>query len=136
MRSRGTMLELRRRVLISPRYDEAMENVDRSLREVSKAVQKLLEINEKGPGPAPKDSPSSYISSNPSNITVMSEGYRGDSSFKAHVHKVTDALRDAASNLELTMGDPTFTTTTHMIDETADSEESIEPYNLQTVSLG
>ncbi|KAI8243177.1 hypothetical protein K4K57_009880 [Colletotrichum sp. SAR 10_99] len=54
----------------------------------------------------------------------MSEGYRGDSSFKAHVHKVTDALRDAASTLELTMGDPTFTTTTHMIDETADSEES------------
>ncbi|KAI8306003.1 hypothetical protein K4K61_004876 [Colletotrichum sp. SAR11_59] len=57
----------------------------------------------------------------------MSEGYRGDSSFKAHVHKVTDALRDAASSLELTMGDPTFTTTTHMIDETADSEESSPP---------
>ncbi|KAJ0272443.1 hypothetical protein CBS470a_012701 [Colletotrichum nupharicola] len=40
---------------------------------------------------------------------------------------VTDALRDAASNLELTMGDPTFTTTTHMIDETADSQESSPP---------
>ncbi|KAI8284616.1 hypothetical protein K4K60_001810 [Colletotrichum sp. SAR11_57] len=106
-----------------------MENVDRSLREVSQAVQKLLEINEKGSGPSPKDSPASYISSNPSNIAIMSEGYRGDSSFKAHVHKVTDALRDAASSLELTMGDPTFTTTTHMIDETADSEESSPPSN-------
>ncbi|KAF4839867.1 hypothetical protein CGCSCA4_v010924 [Colletotrichum siamense] len=112
-----------------------MENVDRSLREVSQAVQKLLEINEKGSGPSPKDSPASYISSNPSNIAIMSEGYRGDSSFKAHVHKITDALRDAASSLELTMGDPTFTTTTHMIDETADSEESSPPSDGKSPSL-
>ncbi|KAF9872421.1 fungal specific transcription factor domain-containing protein [Colletotrichum karsti] len=104
-----------------------MENVDRSLREVSQAVQKLLQINEKSPAPSSRDSPSSYISTNPSNIAVMSEGYRGDSSFNAHVHKVTDALRDAASNLELTMGDPTFTTTTRMIEQTADSEEGSTP---------
>ncbi|KAF6812976.1 C6 transcription factor [Colletotrichum musicola] len=104
-----------------------MENVDRSLREVSQAVQKLLQINEKSQGPSPRDSPGSFISNHPSNMSVMSEGYRGDSSFKAHVHRETDALRDAASNLELSMGDPTFAATTQAIDETADSEEGSPP---------
>jgi len=96
--------EKRQRVLISARYDEAMENVDRSLREVSQALQTLLQMNEK-PRSSPTDSPVAFAGTPLSDIEAGSEGYRGESSFKAHVQRVSEALRDVASNLDLNMND-------------------------------
>ena len=103
-----------------------MENVDRSLREVSQALRKLLQ-NSEHPQESPKGSPAAFIGGHLSNISGLSEGYRGDSSFKAHVQQATHALRDAAANLEFSRTGPTFSTTinaTQMIQEVADSEET------------
>lgn len=98
-----------------------MESVDRSLQEISQALQMLLQNSEQ-PKESPKGSPAAFIGSN---ISGMSEGYRGDSSFKAHVQRATGALRDAAANLEFSVTDPNFSATmsaTQMIQEVADSE--------------
>ncbi|EXF86356.1 hypothetical protein CFIO01_00053 [Colletotrichum fioriniae PJ7] len=117
--------ERRQRVLISPRYDEAIESVDRSLKEVSQAVQQLLEINQQRSHPSPLVSSPSFIGNHSSNIPGLSEGYRGDSSFKAHVHRVTDALKDAAADLESTLGDDSaLSATVQMIEQATASEES------------
>jgi hypothetical protein len=102
-----------------------MESVDRSLQEVSQSLQKLLQKSEQSQE-YPKSSPGAVISSNVSNKVVMSEGYRGDSSFKAHVQKVTDALRDAATNLEFSMTDPDFDGTisaTRIVEEAANKQD-------------
>ncbi|KAK1621967.1 hypothetical protein BDP81DRAFT_169769 [Colletotrichum phormii] len=117
--------ERRQRVLISPRYDEAIESVDRSLKEVSQAVQKLLEINQQKSHSPPLVSPPSFIGSHSPSISGLSEGYRGDSSFKAHVRRVTDALKNAATDLESTLGDATaLSATVQMIDHATLSEEN------------
>lgn len=103
-----------------------MESVDRSLQEVSQSLQKLLQNSEQSKE-SPKSSPGPVISSNVSNKVGMSEGYRGDSSFKAHVQKVTDALRGAATNLEFSMTDPDFDGTisaTRIVQEAANIEET------------
>ncbi|KAK1476663.1 hypothetical protein CTAM01_15391 [Colletotrichum tamarilloi] len=115
----------RKRVLISPRYDEAIESVDRSLKEVSQAVQQLLEINQQKSNSSPLISPTSFIGNHSPDISGLSEGYRGESSFKAHVHRVTDALKDAAADLESTLGDDSaLSATVQMIDQATGSEES------------
>ncbi|KAK0378801.1 hypothetical protein CLIM01_03848 [Colletotrichum limetticola] len=117
--------ERRQRVLISPRYDEAIESVDRSLKEVSQAVQQLLEINQQKSNSSPLISPTSFIGNHSPNISGLSEGYRGESSFRAHVHRVTDALKDAAADLESTLGDDSaLSATVQMIDQATGSEES------------
>ncbi|KAK1674077.1 hypothetical protein BDP55DRAFT_187823 [Colletotrichum godetiae] len=114
----------RQRVLISPRYDEAIESVDRSLKEVSQAVQKLLEINQQKSHSSPLASPPSFTGCHSPSISGLSEGYRGESSFKAHVQRVTDALKNAASDLESTLGDDTaLSATVQMIDHATLSEE-------------
>ncbi|KAK1532864.1 uncharacterized protein CCOS01_04847 [Colletotrichum costaricense] len=115
----------RKRVLISPRYDEAIESVDRSLKEVSQAVQQLLEINKLKSNSSPLVSPTSFIGNHSPNIPDLSEGYRGESSFKAHVHRVTDALKDAAADLESTLGDDSaLSATVQRINQATGSEES------------
>jgi hypothetical protein len=103
-----------------------MESVDRSLQDVLQALQKLLQKSEE-PQELSKGSPATSISGHLSKITGISEGYRGDSSFKAHVQRVTDTLRDAATNLEFNITDPNISSTmsaTQMIQEAANSEET------------
>ena len=103
-----------------------MESVNRSLQDISQALQKLLQ-NSENPRQSPKGSPATFTASHLSSITGVSEGYRGDSSFKAHVQRVTDTLKDAAANLEFSMTDPNFSATmsaTRMIQDAADSEET------------
>jgi hypothetical protein len=103
-----------------------MENVDRSLQDISHALQKLLQISE-NPQPSLDHPPVTFFGNHFSDMSKSSEGYRGDSSFMAHVQRVTDALRHAASNLEFSMIDPASSATmsaTQMIQEAANSEES------------
>ncbi|KAK3935944.1 hypothetical protein QBC46DRAFT_396259 [Diplogelasinospora grovesii] len=118
--------EKRQRVLISSRYDEAMENVNRSLQEVSHTLQKLVRLSEK-PRASSADYTTTFASgSHPSTISGLSEGYRGDSSFKAHVQHVTDALRDAASDLESSVAGPTLSTTLSAVQTSQDATDSEE----------
>ena len=111
-----------------------MENVDRSLQEVSSSLQKLLQLNEKRPGSLPAESSSSspptttttLVGNRLSCVPRLYEGYRGDSSFKAHVQRVTEALRDAAENLDVSMADrsyPTAMDAAQLIREAARGEE-------------
>ncbi|KAI9929329.1 hypothetical protein MW887_000797 [Aspergillus wentii] len=121
--------EKRQRVLISARYDEAMENVDRSLQDVSNMLQKLLQINERPGQSSPKDPATAFLSSvHPSSsIAGMDEGYRGDSSFAAHVKRVTESLSTAASNLQLSRTDMAFSeamSAIQALEDTAGSEEN------------
>ncbi|KAH8808824.1 hypothetical protein F5884DRAFT_382762 [Xylogone sp. PMI_703] len=103
-----------------------MESVKHSLEEVSQALQKLLQNSEQAQE-SPKGSPAAFISSNPSNISGLPEGYMGDSSFKAHVQRVTHALKDAAADLEFSMTDPNLSAdmnATHIVQEASNSEET------------
>jgi hypothetical protein len=93
--------EKRQRVLISTRYDEAMDNVNRSLQEVTRALQKLTHNNETERECAGAAGPGNHVST----ILEISEGYMGDSSFKAHVRRVTDALKEARADVEFTSCD-------------------------------
>ena len=102
-----------------------MESVNSSLQEVSQAVQKLLQNSEQHQEP-PKYSPVAFISSHLVKKPGISEGYRGESSFKAHAQQATTAFRDAVTNLELYATDSNFSATisaTQRIQEATDSDE-------------
>ncbi|PLB52931.1 hypothetical protein P170DRAFT_472817 [Aspergillus steynii IBT 23096] len=103
-----------------------MENVNRSLQEVSHGLQKLLRNSEQSKG-LPSGSPALLIGNHVSNNPGPSEGYRGDSSFNAHVQRVTEALRDAAANLDFSLTDQSASTTmsaTQLIQEAAGGEKT------------
>lgn len=76
-----------------------MENVDRSLRQVSSVLQKLLEASQdptRGSAtaaPTTEGGGSSPASFPPLQTPVKIEGYRGDSSFNAHVQRLAEALK-------------------------------------------
>ncbi|KAH8700946.1 hypothetical protein BGW36DRAFT_425745 [Talaromyces proteolyticus] len=94
-------MEKRQRVLISTRYDEAMESVDRVLQEVLQGVNKIVEKTETWRR-SPMDhqaSPANIVTSNLLEASSTVEGYRGDSSFNAHVKRVADTLKNAASDI-------------------------------------
>jgi hypothetical protein len=124
--------EKRQRILISARYDEAMDNIDRSLREVSQALQTLASRNDRTHS-SPADSPMATATTPMSSISGLSEGYRGDSSFKAHVQRVTDALRDAASSLDLSLANPSLSET---IGDAAELENINTPNTGPAVDTG
>ena len=95
--------EKRQRILISSRYDEAMANVDRSLREVSHALQRLLQNGQHSPKQSKGAAGVSADTRTPLSSTsnVSQEGYTGDSSFRAHVKRVTTAMAGKAADLGL-----------------------------------
>ena len=76
-----------------------MENVDRSLQEVSSVLQKLLEVNQRGQSQLQSSTAneSSPVSFPPLEAPFKAEGYRGDSSFNAHVQRLADALKGSAA---------------------------------------
>ncbi|KAM0559947.1 hypothetical protein ACHAPJ_003899 [Fusarium lateritium] len=104
-----------------------MENVDRSLQQVTGALQKLLQISERSQSsPRSQGSPAASVSNNPPDVQGALEGYRGDSSFNAHVQRVTAALRNAATGLEGGLEDVPVNETlaaTQMIEEAATSQD-------------
>ncbi|KAF2166986.1 hypothetical protein M409DRAFT_23030 [Zasmidium cellare ATCC 36951] len=90
--------EKRQRVLLSKQYDEAMQNVSRQLGELQIEMRQLVEnsktshVNGPSPAAAPQDSPSTHISGDHPDVSAVFEGYKGDSSFNAHVKHVADTL--------------------------------------------
>lgn len=117
------------RVLLSARYDEAIVNVDRSLQEIPHLLQTLLRNSE----PALqllKVSPSAPIRSHPSTLDMVFEEYRRDTSFTAHVERVTDALKDATADFKFTISETNFAeaiSATQRIQEAANSSTEIAP---------
>lgn len=57
------------------------------------------------------DSPAPFVSNHLLDTSGASEGYTGDSSFEAHVQRVTDAIKNAALSLDLSRADANFSTT-------------------------
>ncbi|KAK4496427.1 hypothetical protein PRZ48_012407 [Zasmidium cellare] len=90
--------EKRQRVLISKQYDEAMQNISRQLGDLQIEMRNLVENSKRchasGPSPAAasQDSPSTRISGDLPDMSAVFEGYKGDSSFNAHVKHVADTL--------------------------------------------
>jgi hypothetical protein len=76
--------------MISTRYEKAMENVDSSLREVSRSLQKLFEISEKnGQSSIDPTSQSSVHNCLPT-TTDTSEGHGNDPPFAVRVEETPD----------------------------------------------
>lgn len=108
--------EKRQRILISTRYDEAMENVNRTLGEMSQALQKLSESSYRRQE-SPQVAVSDFSGVNVSNALGISDGYRGDSSFQAHAQQVTEAVTSAISDLGLYTTDESTISATHLIQD-------------------
>lgn len=78
-----------------------MENVERALQDIRLDVNKLLNTNEtsqRSPMQS-QPSPADKVTSHLLEASSTSEGYRGDSSFNAHVKRVKDTLKNAASDI-------------------------------------
>lgn len=73
-------------------------NVDRSLQDISHLLQTLLRNSE--PSLQQPRGSSASIRSHPTTLGTVTKGYRGDSSFTAHVEQVTHALKDATTNVK------------------------------------
>ncbi|KAH7312506.1 hypothetical protein B0I35DRAFT_513841 [Stachybotrys elegans] len=82
-----------------------MENVDRSLQEISHKLQALLHVDEQSHTPSSTNSSSVHVSMPPVHTPDSVDGYWGASSFKAHALHVSDALREVASSLDLSVAD-------------------------------
>lgn len=92
------VFEKRQRVLLSSRYDEAMENVNRSLKEVSQTLQKLTHSHETALESTSAAFQGGHVSTT---LEISGDGYMGPSSFEAHGPRVTDALRETARDLKI-----------------------------------
>ncbi|KAM0278254.1 hypothetical protein ACHAQH_005267 [Verticillium albo-atrum] len=92
--------EKRQRVLISARYDEALESVDTRLQEVLSTVTALQRDVQRQPGPAVQGQPglqraADFPSGVPADIlpgTSVIEGYKGQPSFEAQVRQMAGTL--------------------------------------------
>ena len=103
-----TKPEKRQRIIISAKYDEALERVDHRLQQVLTAVNALQRDgvqNSKSPGQSslqdssdfPRGSSSHNFIPDPNPATM--EEYRGNSSFEAQVDRVMQSLNSLAGRL-------------------------------------
>lgn len=102
-------------MLISSSYEDAMTSVDRSLQEITGTLKHLLKVSESNTSSAQgfvNVDPASMSRGMTSEGTVATgEGFKGDSSFQAHVQKVTESLRAAAARLEFGVAEAEFAST-------------------------
>ena len=89
--------EKKQRVLISSKYDEAVQDMNRQLSDVKQMLQSLL-VNSAGARQEqtpPSDShysPPALINEQIPNLLTEHEGYNGDASFQSHADRVNQAL--------------------------------------------
>jgi hypothetical protein len=79
-----------------------MENVERVLQDIRQDVNRLLDTNETRRRRSPMQSqasPANKVTSHLLEASNIPEGYRGNSSFNAHVKRVRDTLKNAASDI-------------------------------------
>ncbi|KAI1393318.1 uncharacterized protein F4822DRAFT_384294 [Hypoxylon trugodes] len=99
--------EKRQRVLLSSKYDEAVQDVGRQLSDVKEMLQRLL--ISKDITPAPKETlteqthntPPAMIDEQVPSLSTVREGYNGDPSFQSHAHRIKNALETALATSEL-----------------------------------
>ncbi|KAI5924816.1 hypothetical protein F4810DRAFT_700572 [Camillea tinctor] len=99
--------EKRQRVLLSAKYDEAMQDVSRQLSDVKEMLQALT--LGKNPSPCPTGGSSDYAHHTPRSmideqvpsLSSVHEGFAGDSSFQSYAHRVKNALEATLTASEL-----------------------------------
>ncbi|KAI0887605.1 uncharacterized protein GGS22DRAFT_111808 [Annulohypoxylon maeteangense] len=99
--------EKRQRVLISSKYDEAVQDVRRQLSDVREMLQTLMLNKTSTPcstgetSEATHHTPSPMIDEQVPSLSKVREGYNGDTSFQSHAHQVKNALEAALTASEL-----------------------------------
>lgn len=99
--------EKRQRVLLSPRYDEAVQDVNRQLGDVKQMLQELMVGRDTAPDPTATASTSTHHISQPMidaqvpSLSSVHDGFNGDSSFQSHAHQVETALEATLAASEL-----------------------------------
>lgn len=90
--------EKRQRVILSSKYDEAVQDVSRQLGDVKEMLQALM--LSKDATPRSTDTSSEYAHNTPPpmideqvpSLSSVHDGFNGDSSFQSHAHRVQNAL--------------------------------------------
>lgn len=121
--------EKRQRVLISSRYEEALQDVSQQLADVKDMLQTLTadgrsstlnkqqqqqQQHHATPGSGrgetaaaiPSPSPRTLIDEQVPTLSGVHEGYNGDSSFQSHAHRIEDALETVAVSELLQLAAP------------------------------
>ncbi|KAI1213190.1 uncharacterized protein F4807DRAFT_471636 [Annulohypoxylon truncatum] len=99
--------EKRQRVLISSKYDEAVQDVRRQLSDVKEMLQALMLSKTSTPcstgetSEATHHTPPPMIDEQVPSLSKVREGYNGDTSFQSHAHQVKNALEAALAASEL-----------------------------------
>lgn len=99
--------EKRQRVLISSKYDEAVQDVRRQLSDVKEMLQTLMLSKASTPcsteetSEATHHTPPPIIDEQVPSLSKVREGYNGDTSFQSHAYQVKDALEAALAASEL-----------------------------------
>ncbi|KAI1410579.1 hypothetical protein F5Y13DRAFT_202052 [Hypoxylon sp. FL1857] len=99
--------EKRQRVLLSSKYDEAVQDVRRQLVDVKEMLHKLMLNKEHTP--CSTETPSDYARHTPPpiideqvpSLASVREGFSGDPSFQSHAYRVKNALEAALTASEL-----------------------------------
>ncbi|KAI0390742.1 hypothetical protein F5Y17DRAFT_468704 [Xylariaceae sp. FL0594] len=102
--------EKRQRVLLSSKYEDAVQDVSRQLAEVKGMLQTLMSSNDAPqsltpPVPTPEGgtayTPQSMIDEQLPTLERVQEGYHGDTSFTSHAHMIKTTLEATLQPSEL-----------------------------------
>ncbi|KAI0376816.1 hypothetical protein F5Y04DRAFT_273468 [Hypomontagnella monticulosa] len=110
--------EKRQRVLLSSKYDEAVQDVSRQLSDVKEMLQTLMLTKDPGSystaasSEAIHSTPPPIIDEQVPSLSSVHEGYNGDSSFQSHAHRVKNALEATLAASELINMEALDTSTT------------------------
>ncbi|KAI2636520.1 hypothetical protein GGS26DRAFT_581315 [Hypomontagnella submonticulosa] len=136
--------EKRQRVLLSSKYDEAVQDVSRQLSDVKEMLQALMLTKDPGSSSTVASSepthstPPPIIDEQVPSLSSAHEGYNGDSSFQSHAHRVKNALEATLAASELIDVEALDTTTTLSPHKVAERLRDVnKPYDiaLDRVSL-
>ncbi|KAI0401098.1 hypothetical protein F4802DRAFT_619146 [Xylaria palmicola] len=107
--------EKRQRVLLSTKYEDAVQDVGRQLADVREMLQVLLTNKDAGPSLSPSHqvsldgaayTPQSMIDEQVPTLDSVQDGYHGDTSFTSHAHQIKTTLEATLlpSELEFPLG--------------------------------
>ncbi|KAI1152872.1 hypothetical protein F4825DRAFT_417452 [Nemania diffusa] len=100
-RTTNRAVEKRQRVILSTKYEDAVQDVSRQLTEVREMLQALMSNRDAGPSAAPSRdisldaagyTPQSMIDEQVPALDSVQEGYHGDTSFTSHAHQIKTTL--------------------------------------------
>ncbi|KAL7627113.1 hypothetical protein AAE478_003889 [Parahypoxylon ruwenzoriense] len=133
-----TKPEKRQRIIISAKYDEALESVDHRLQEVLETVNALQRDFSRTPGATqqslqrPCDFPAGSSNACLSGDFAANGGYRGPPSFEAQVRRMAGALSTQTAHLPLGSASGNGSATPNMAQQILDWSTSSDAAPLQT----